>query len=558
MASDATQQQVDDPLKKSDQNKITYNIAYKDSIPADLRQEVLSGGQNYNNYNKYDPYKHFDNIERSSYNLYQEGDVKEPTTGGGLLYLDRKESGTTDKSYALQASSLDGIFGIPYQFLQSVDRRIYPTDNTSLGRKYAEKIMTHAPLLMITPCRQKFMEGFKKGDSESVLQDLITGRKLADQALDSVGRYYTTSFAYDEYYKAVKILCAEVAQFLGIADKKVSYGGKLTEIADIDWYEQKNEAFSKYFASKNSVVLYADGLVDLHDSFSNGTTQSSLASSINGYSSQAKEIMFLTGSNSRLSGLYDFVKDGVSSLSEGLQKFDFLDLTQGMLGDLANAGVNTILSGGKLIFPKIWDDSNSSRSYSFDIKLRSPDHDTVSIFFNILVPYLHLLALCLPQSLTGGSAAQNPNAYDTPFLVRAYCKGMFNINMGIITDLSARRGAESQWNNQGLPTQMDISISIEDMYSNLVMSNPHQEDGTYLSRLWDNHIDVVTNGEMIDFLSNLSGLNVAAEDYTRRMELFLQLGVRRLKWTPSQIYHYFENGISNEVRKAYDRIGRIF
>ena len=135
---------------------------------------------------------------------------------------------------------------------------------------------------------------------------------------------------------------------------------------------------------------------------------------------------------------------------------------------------------------------------------------------------------------------------------------MFNINMGIITDLSARRGAESQWNNQGLPTQMDISISIEDMYSNLVMSNPHQEDGTYLSRLWDNHIDVVTNGEMIDFLSNLSGLNVAAEDYTRRMELFLQLGVRRLKWTPSQIYHYFENGISNEVRTAYDRIGRIF
>lgn len=574
---DIIEAQQEDPVKKSEEatssKRTTFNMDYAGLILENMKEDVLNSVETKQDgvyskvgtlkepeyqYNKYDPYYHYDddnNGINNSYNLAK-NQFDQVTTGGELKYLlPNSANDAEDSSYALQASSLNGIFGIPYQFMPSVDRRIYPVDDNSLGRKYAEKIMTHAPLLMITPCRQKFMEGFKKNAVETVLQDLITESQML-QTIKEVGRYYTTKFAYDEYYKAVGMMCAEVAILLGIADKKISYGGKRTKIRDIDWYTQKNDAFSKYFAAKNSVVLYADGLVDLHDSFSNGTTDSSLASSVNNFSSQAREIMFLTNTNSNLSSLYNLGSDAISGITSGLQKLDLFNLTKGMLGDLATTGVNTVLSGGKIIFPKIWDNSNSSRSYSFDIKLRSPDHDTVSIYFNILVPYLHLLALCLPQSLTTGSAAQNPNAYDTPFLVRAYCKGMFNINMGIITDLSARRGAESQWNDQGLPTQMDISISIEDMYTNLVMSNPYK-DGNFFSKMWNEHLDVVTNGEMIDFLSNLSGLNVAAETYSRRWELFLQLKTKQIKWLPSQMWHYFENGISNSIRSAYDRQGRL-
>jgi hypothetical protein len=150
--------------------------------------------------------------------------------------------------------------------------------------------------------------------------------------------------------------------------------------------------------------------------------------------------------------------------------------------------------------------------------------------------------------LTDSSAAQSPNAYDTPFLVRAYCKGMFNINMGIITDLSCTRGAEAQWNNSGLPTQMDVSISIEDLYSTLVMSNMKGVNP------FSNFFDVVTNTEMIDFLSNLSGLNVAAGEVSRRGKLITYLMGTSVKRFPRDIYLGFENGVSNMVRRIYDKI----
>ena len=503
-------------------------------------------------YNKYDPYRYTNLSARSNSLDYDPYDLKgqgNDYIGGGLANLSPEYNES-----ALQANSLFGIFGAPYQFMSSVDRRIYDKDN-ALGRKYAEKIMTHAPLLMITPCRQKFMEGFNGNDQNSVLASLTSGAPLLRNAVENAktGRYYTTSFACSEYYNCVRVMCKEVAHFIGIDDREINFNGKKVKIGDIDWQNFKNEGFSKYFAAKDSVVFYADGLVSLSDSFSNSTTDSSIASSINSYSDQAKELRFLTGGSSALSAMYETTRDSISGAMEGVSKLG-LGLTQGMLGDLASTGVNTIMTGGKLIFPKIWGDSSNSRSYSFDIKLRSPDHDAISIFFNILVPYLHLLALCLPQSLTTGTAAQSPNAYDTPFLVRAYCKGMFNINMGIISDMSATRGAEAQWNDQGLPTQIDVSISIEDLYSNLVMSNLSKDSSNPFKNLWDSHFDVITNTEMLDYLCNLSGLNIAAESITRRGEMFTELTLSRLKWLPSQTLHYFENGISNVIRRAHDRL----
>ena len=63
----------------------------------------------------------------------------------------------------------NGIFGIPYQFLPSVDARL---ENSELGHKYTEKIVSRMPLLFLVPCKQKFMEGFNRDDRETVLQAL--------------------------------------------------------------------------------------------------------------------------------------------------------------------------------------------------------------------------------------------------------------------------------------------------------------------------------------------------------------------------------------------------
>lgn len=476
--------------------------------------------------------------------------------------------GSTNYAGMLTAGTIGGIFGMPYQFMDTVDRRLmfkndskYTTDDR-MGRKYAEKIATHLPLLFINPCRQVFMEGFNSSEQEQILSDLIKGGGSGDMSklLSKTGRYYTTSEAYAEYYNCVSLMCREVAYLCGLQKETIRLGDKTIRIDQINWQDFKNESFktspfTKYFNANNSVVFYADGLTTVSDSFSNNTTDSSLANSINGFSDQAKEIRFLMGGSNALTELYSNSTEALSSISSGLAEIGG-DLTAGMLGDLARTGVSSVLTGGKLIFPKIWGDSNYNRSFSFSIKLRSPDHDNLSIFMNILVPFIHLLALCMPQSLTSGDSQQNPNAYNTPFMVRAYAKGMFNINMGMITDMSVTRGGEAQWNNNGLPTQMDIDISIEDLYSSLFMTNPQvKKNGTTSVLNISNAFDLVTNTEMLDYLSNLAGLNVSAKNpITRKTALLTYLIGSSFRNAPANLYNNAENFATSMLGRLYRRV----
>ena len=496
-------------------------------------------------------------------------------TEGASSALESATSGGPPESYynnaainslvkpVLSSGTICGIFAMPYQFLASVDRRIDSTvDNyqpiqleDKMGRKYADKIAGQLPLLFLTPCRARFMEGFSQSDVRSVIDDLLKGGgDDISGSLSKSGRYYTTEIRFDEYYACVNLMCAEVAYFCGIADEEITIGGKTCKIGDIDWTTVRNESFNDYFYAKDSVVLYADGLTTVSDSFSNTTTDSQLASSINGFSDTAKELRFVMGESSVISKLKNFATDSVSKLGEELGGI-IGGVTGGMLGDLMGTGPHVILNGGKLLFPKIWGDSSFSRSYSFDIKLRSPDHDAISIFLNILVPYIHLLALCMPQSVTKGIAKGSPNAYTAPFLLRAYCKGQFNINMGMITDMSVTRGGEAQWNDNGLPTQMDISLTIEDLYNTLFMTNPDLDQSpifnmTSITRFFN--LDIVANTEMLDFLANLAGLNIAGEELNRKTKMVFYLTGNQLKRTPANIYNFFSNGISNIIRSFYE------
>ena len=66
------------------------------------------------------------------------------------------------------------------------------------------------------------------------------------------------------------------------------------------------------------------------------------------------------------------------------------------------------------------------------MKLVSPSGDKLSIFLNILVPIYHLLGFCLPREATD-------QAYFSPFLIRAYYKGLFNVDMAIMPSLSVTK-----------------------------------------------------------------------------------------------------------------------
>ena len=467
--------------------------------------------------------------------------------------------GTPDEDIAnaIIQEDLVGVFGMPFQFLGSVDPRLNSSnfdrmsnDNTKVGALYAEKIVARMPLLFLIPCKQKFMESFDSHDKNIILNALVSGEGDSSLfgSLDKVGRYYTTEFDVARYFNHVNIMCAELAVLMGIGDKIVPSGKGTTKIKDINWANMTNQAFADSFYAGQGVVFYVDGADSLSESFSNGTTESSLASMINGFSDQAKEIKFLLGSNSALGSLVDTVKDTATNLAGGLS--GMIDgLFGGMLGDIANTGVSTIINGGKLLFPKIWSDSSFDRSYNFEIKLRSPDHDPLSIFLHIWVPFIHLLCMVLPEGMDNGEVI-DPNGYMTPFLCKAYMKGMFNIDMGIITNMSVTRGATSQWNDDGMPTQLDISITIEDLYSGLSLTaraGQTKGDWNTPARL----AAVVSNTAMMDYLSNLAGLNVGDPEINRKQILFNALLTSDIRRLPGRKWSSFDNGLNNLIANLY-------
>lgn len=441
----------------------------------------------------------------------------------------------------LLTTDLNGIFGIPYQFMPTVDRRL---SGTELGRKYADKIVSRLPLLFLTPGKQTFMEDFSSDDASSVLSYLtgtISGLSSGDVSdlITGKGKYYSFEFDYRTYFEYVNIMCQSVAYYMGINDEMVSVGGhKPKKLSNIDWSTATSDAFKTYFSASENIVFYLDGMTEVSESFSNSTTESSLASTINGFSDTAKEIQFILGGtdsviSNLLSGATDVTSSITSSLSSVVGTFG-----GGILSSLCDSGVTSVLKGGKIIFPEIWQDSQFDRSYSLNIKLRSPDHDSLSIFLNILVPYIHLLALCLPRGIE-----DDPNAYTSPFLVKAFCKGMFNVDMGMITSMSVTKGAECCWNDDGLPTQIDISLEIKDLYSSLFMTG-------YQNKMKN----IVSNTSMMDFLANMAGLNLAQMEMGRRVTMYIQLTKSRFMTTPSRIWTRFDQKISNLMNKLYNTI----
>lgn len=459
---------------------------------------------------------------------------------------DINEYSADDVDYNVKSiveGDLSGIFGIPYQFLDTVDPRV---GNSEIGVKYSDKILSKMPLLFLTPCRQVFMPEASAETRESTLSQLLGGAGIKDGASE-VCKYYTTESAYDKYYLYVNKMCQQMCKFSGKGDEKVQIGrNKIQKLKNVDWYHIKNSSFENYFNANQAVVFYLDGFNSRTDSFSNSSMESSLANTVNGFSDQAKEIRFLLGPDSALTNMMESAGNITSGIMDTLGG-TIGDLAGGMLGNLASKGVNTIVQGGKIIFPKIWQDFSYDRqSFNFTVKLRSPDNDTLSIILNVIIPYLHSLGFVLPIGVV-----DDPNGFISPFLVKAYSKGMFNIDMGLITGLTATVGAECQWNDDGLPTQIDLDFTIEDLYSSLFMT-PLGSDGT---RPLDDYLHVVRNTAMMDFLSNLAGLNIADVEPARQSLMALYLAEPTAAQFLSNKWNAFDTGVANFISKLYTKIG---
>ena len=434
---------------------------------------------------------------------------------------------------SLIVSNLNGIYGIPYQFMESVDPRI---GDSVMGRKYSERILSKMPLLCFTPGKVEFMSNYKKSEKEGVLAALISKINDVDvnNIVDNNGRYFTFAFNYAEYFEYVNGLCATGARFLNIQNVVLNIGDERSKAKDFDWGNALNSDLKATLTSQEFIAFYMDSTDSVSESFSNDTTQSQLLSSINSVSDTAREIGFLLGAGAGIDiGVMDeaAMSETMANIENISQKY--LNGST-ILSNLAN-GFATVATGGKLLFPEIWSDSSFSRNYDINIKLRTPDCDTMSWYLNIYVPLCHLIALA------AGHQTEHVNGYYSPFLIRAYYKGLFNVDMGIITDLSITKGKEAAWNIDGLPTEVDVSITIKDLYGMLSIV-PANEPKNF-----------VTNNILMDYIANTCGININQMDIARSLEIYYILTKNAVTDLPNTITRRFQDALDRYSYNLYNK-----
>lgn len=439
----------------------------------------------------------------------------------------------TTRGLKFSINELSTVMGLPYQWMSLADNRIKNNGNTNYGRKYYEKILSKMPLLVLTPGIPDFMAGYSDEKRKSILGNLfgsafgvndIKGKKNEEM------RYYTLQFEAEEYYRYVNSMCTALSIFLGISDQK--YQGQT--IRTINWFERSNNALAHNYSYYGGVGFYLNSETQISESFGNESTKSILADKLNGMSDVGREVQFLTG----ISGLdVDvFMSKGLNAAApnvDTMTKNAGTGTMSGFMGMIMN-GTRTVFAGGKLEFPELWADSSYSTSYSVNMKLVSPDYDRRSWFINIGVPLMHLIALCAPRQVS-------PNGYVSPFLVRAFYRGFFNVDMGLLS-MSVQKGSEGGWTIDGLPTTVDVSLDIRDLYSKLTISNETILGGPG---------NAFGNVGLMTYLANIAGVNINEPDISRTVRLYAALKEQAAANLPynisTRVNNYVANLITNRV-----------
>ena len=415
----------------------------------------------------------------------------------------------TRQPYSTNIQQLRGVLGIPHQFLPTADPRLnsgQPLEVTALGRMYYTHILKTMPLLFITPGVPEFVPSATLAKSDlGQLIDSVTssaGLGVNDASKTYSGKYYTLKFSYVDYFHYVTPMLRLAATWLGIGNvsmdgcalRKYNWlfglGDNQGTGNNTGWFTEWLKSFmggsySKLFG-RDTIIFYANCGENTSDSFSNSITQSGLASTINNLSDSAREMQFVLGTAGAMGGetASDAVKGMKPAASDGGG-----DVIQGIV-DKCKA----IMTGGRLVFPQIWADSNFSRSYSCSLKLVSPSGDKLSVFLNIIVPIFHILGFTVARQTNQGG-----QTYESPFLVRAYYKGMFNVDMGIVESLNITKGTEGEWTVDGLPTVADVTFEIKDLY-----------DGMFIAK--DEALNFapkfMSNVTELDYIANCCGINV--------------------------------------------------
>ena len=410
----------------------------------------------------------------------------------------------------LDVKSIRAVYGMPYQFLPIADNRIDGSTNLNVfGRKYADKIATKAPILILQAGVPEFMKGWNQAVKSEIVGAIQnkTDLKLSDEQMQTIAntesQYYTLKLVPGQYYNVVNQMSRAITKLLGIDTVTWNVGGNEIALGDMQWEDttlKMDVIFGLFNLNFGQVAFYINSEPQVQESISNQTTQSQILSKLNDLGRMGSELQFLLGgASAKMNKSFGFSFIPTYSGEDKINSKD--TLTDGGIFDSIIDNFQTAIAGGRFIFPDLWADSQFMRSYTVNIKLDSPDCDNVSIFINIFLPLIHLLAFCLPRSIGN-------NNYTSPFLVRAFFKSMFHTDLGIITDCQITKGDVGAWTQTGLPTQVNVQLTIKDLYSLITLATGIGNNA------------ITSNPGQMDYIANMCGVNISSPAIVRSFMLW--------------------------------------
>lgn len=463
------------------------------------------------------------------------------------------------------------VHGMPFQYTHFTDRRgnsklqygrevSYESsynksqkDGTvdMYGRTFSKEIACNMPIAVIVPGTPKFMTNIKQGlfgyqgsDKQTRNNWVPFWSDLSDSELESAieklmedgneeYQYYSMTIDTTDYFNYVNALCQTSAKLMGLSD--VTYHGKKCDKLDWGKYnasaDQDYSMFEEVTGVSGGVSFAFDPLSSITDSISNSTGESQFAGMLNGLSSKARELEFMTGTagvDLSVVNSTDY-EEATATVSSGFMS--------GVTNPLSriSAFLKNSAHGMNVRFPLIWNDSSSDKSYDLDMRFIAPYATAFCKWRYVLVPFFHIFCLVAPRS------DDTISNYKRPFLIRAFSKGYFNVEMGIIESLQWKRfGDGDMISEDGVPTQIDVSVSFRDLYQQLAMSKFGNITGSF-----DKIGIFFNNTGLMDMLGTLSGVNMNRITLGERLSLYASSSVGAFAATGSNFMRYINNRVRN-------------
>ena len=126
--------------------------------------------------------------------------------------------------------------------------------------------------------------------------------------------------------------------------------------------------------------------------------------------------------------------------------------------------VGALLQGDQINFPRHWENSSFSKSYTLNFRLESPYGDPEHLFEYVYKPFACLLAMSLP-------IYRSQFGFSSPFAIRVDCPGWFTVDTGYVTSIDIRRAPdENSWTAHGMASAIEVNMSIMDTYEAMGLS----------------------------------------------------------------------------------------